>query len=218
MSEASASARAVLGADHPLVRLEAATAVVERQTVVCAAFLVAVIAAASPDIARARMLAGSAAMVDLALLALLAILRRQRRLQARNVIIERGPLNLPHVQQQIMRLADGRYRACLARRLRRTAHDAERWHSLLVASRPPVGILELVPHVGLVRAIADHLESGSPSVRGIALADQLLDNGYASPLYAGDGYRLHCALRQILYELDGRRVGEECVAPPTIAR
>lgn len=204
MSEASASARDLLGNDHPLVRVADAATVVERQTLVCAAFLLATVTAAYPDLARAAPLIGSAATVTLALLASLGMLRRQRRIQARTVIIERGPLKLPHVQQQITRLGDKRYRARLAQRLRRAAHDAERWHSLLVASRPPVGILELVPHVGLVRAIADHLESSSPSVRGIALADRLLDDGYNSPLYAGDGYRLRCTLRQIMYELDCR--------------
>jgi len=206
MSEASASARDLLGRDHPLVRVDDATTAVERQSLVCAAFLLATVTAAYPNVARAAPLVGSAAAVNLALVALLGVLRRQRRIQARGVIIQRGPLHLPHVQLEMARLTDQRQRARLAARLRRAADDAERWHSLLVACRPPVGILELVPHVGLVRAIADRLESCSASVRGVALADRLLDDGYASPLYIGDGYRLECALHQILYELDGSGV------------
>ena len=136
------------------------------------------------------------------MLALVAFLRRQRRIHARNVIIERGPLDLPHVQLEITRLGALRYRAGLGERLRQAVADAESWHSLLIASRPPIGILELLPHAALVREIAERLAADSANVRGIALADRLLDDGYASPLYAGDGYRLRCALRQILYELD----------------
>jgi hypothetical protein len=201
MSEASASARELLGNDHPLVRVDEATAAVERQALVCAAFLLATVAAAYPDLARGAPLVGSAAAVDLALLALVAMLRRQRRICARNVIIERGPLNLPRVRLEMARLADQRYGAELAVRLRRALEDAEGWHSLLVASRPPVGILALLPHAELVREIADHLDASPTNVRGIALAERLLDGGYSSPLYAGDGYRLRCAFHQILYEL-----------------
>jgi hypothetical protein len=182
--------------------MDDATSAVERQTVVCTAFLLATVAAAYPDIGNAAPLVGSATAVDLALLALVAMLRRQRRICARNVIIERGPLHLPRVRLEMARLADQRYRARLAVRLRRAVEDAEGWHSLLAASRPPVGILELLPHVALVREIAKRLDESPANVRGIALADRLLDDGYASPLYAGDEYRLRCALRQILFELD----------------
>ena len=202
MNEASASARALLGEDHPLVRVDETTTTVERQTLVCTAFLVATVAAAYPDIAQTACLSGSAAAVDLTLLALVGLLRRQRRITARNVIIEHGPLHLPRVQLEMKRLVDHRHRTKLARRLRRAAQDAEEWHSLLVASRPPVGILELLPHTALAREIAEHLTTTDANVRGIALADRLLDDGYASPLYAGDGYRLQRELHQILYELE----------------
>jgi hypothetical protein len=202
MSEASAPARELLGKDHPLVRAEEAATAVERQTIVCTAFLLATVAAAYPDVAKAAWLGGSAAAVDLTLLALVALLRRQRRIQARNVIIERGPLHLSRVQLEIARLADQRHRANLAKQLRRAVEESEGWRSLGVASRPPIGILELLPHAALAREIADHLDGNQPPVRGIALVERLLDDGYVSPLYAGDGYRLRCELRQILYELD----------------
>jgi hypothetical protein len=201
MSDGVASARELLGGDHPLVRVDETTTAVERQTLVCTAFLVATVAAAYPDVAQTAYLSGSAAAVDLALLALVGLLRRQRRINARNVIIERGPLHLPRVQLEMKRLADHRHRTKLARRLRRAAQDAEDWHSLLVASRPPVGILELLPHTALAREIAEHLDTTPANVRGIALADRLLDDGYASPLYAGDGCRLQRELRHILHEL-----------------
>lgn len=200
MSEASASARELLGKDHPLVRMDEATTAVERQALVCAAFLLATVAAAYPDIARAAWLAGSAAAVDLTLVALVALLRHERRIHARNVIIERGPLHLPRVQLEITRLADVRHRAKLTQRLRRAVDDAEGWDSLLVASRPPVGILELLPHAALAREIASHLDTNHPNVRGVALVDRLLGDGYSSPLYVGDGYRLQCELRRILFE------------------
>jgi hypothetical protein len=202
MSEASALARELLGPQHPLVRVDEATTAVERQTLVCAAFLLATVAAAYPDITQTATLVGSAATVELVLLALLALLRRQRRLNARNVIIEGGPLFHPHVALASARLLERRHQARLAARLRRAVADAEGWHSILVASRPPMGILELLPHASLVREIARHLDAGSVNVRGIALADQLLDDDYASPLYAGDGYRLGCTLQQIRYELE----------------
>ena len=202
MNEASASARELLGKDHPLVRVDETTTTVERQTLVCTAFLVATMAAAYPDITQTAYLSGSAAAVDLTLLALVGLLRRQRRITARNLIIEHGPLHLPRVQLEMKRLADHRHRTKLARRLRRAAQDAEDWHTLLVASRPPVGILELLPHTALAREIAKNLETTQANVRGIALADRLLDDGYASPLYDGDGYRLQRELHQILYELE----------------
>ena len=47
MSEASASARELLGTHHPLVRTDEATTAVERQTLVCATFLLATVAAAN---------------------------------------------------------------------------------------------------------------------------------------------------------------------------
>lgn len=174
----------------------------ERQTLVCAAFLLAIVASAYPDIGQTAWLAGSAASVDLILLALAALLRHQRRIQARNVIIERGRLHLPRVQQEMTRLTDHRRRAKLAQRLCRTVEDAEGWHSLLVASRPPVGILELLPYASLAREIADRLNANHPDVRGVALVDRLFDDGYSSPLYAGDRYRLRCELHRILYVLD----------------
>src|SRR5712691_3160375 len=144
MSETSASARDVLGTDHPLVRADEAIIAVKRQALVCAVFLLATVAAAYPDVARATSLVASAAAVDLALLGLVALLRRKRRLHARDVIIEGGPLHLPYVRAEMRRLADERHRAKLTRRLHRAVDDAEGWHSLLVASRPPVGILKLV--------------------------------------------------------------------------
>ena len=202
MSEGAASARELLGEDHPLVRADETTTAVERQTLVCTAFLVATMVAAYPDITQTACLSGSAATVDVTLLALVGLLRRQRRITARNLIIEHGPLHLPRVQLEMKRLADHRHRTKLARRLRRAAQDAEDWHTLLVASRPPVGILELLPHTALAREIAKNLETTQANVRGIALADRLLDDGYASPLYDGDGYRLQRELHQILYELE----------------
>jgi hypothetical protein len=201
MSEASTAARELLGRDHRLVRVDDAITAAERQTLVCGAFLLAAVAAAYPDIARAAPLVGSAAAVELVLIAVLAFLRRQRRIYARSVIIERGPLDLPQVQLEVARLADPRHRARLADRLRGVVVDAEGWHQIVVASRPPIGILELLPYAALVREIADHVDACSPDIRGIALVDRLLDDGYASPLYVGGGYRLRCALRQIRYEL-----------------
>ena len=94
MNEASASARALLGEDHPLVRVDETTTTVERQTLVCTAFLVATVAAAYPDITQTAYHSRIAAAVDLTLLALVGLLRRERRITARNLIIEHGPLHL----------------------------------------------------------------------------------------------------------------------------
>jgi hypothetical protein len=218
MSEASASARELLGKDHPLVRVDEATTAVERQALVCVAFLLATVAAAYPDITPAAWLAGSAAAVDLTLVALVALLRHERHIQARNVIIERGPRHLPRVQLEMTRLTDGRHRAKLGQRLRRAVDQAEGWHSLLVASRPPVGILELLPYAAVAREIADHLDASHPSVRGIALVDRLLSDGYSSPLYVGDGYRLQCELRQIRYELAGDVAHAATGSSPAVLR
>ena len=52
MNEASASARELLGKDHPLVRVDETTTTVERQTLDCTALLVATMAAAYPDITQ----------------------------------------------------------------------------------------------------------------------------------------------------------------------
>ena len=108
------------------------------------------------------------------------------------------------------RLAGHRHRTKLARRLRRAAQDAEGWHSLLFASRPPVGILELLPHTALAREIPEHLDTPHANVRGIALTDvlTLLPNieAYAS---AGEISRLLVEAGVTVYRLEPARTSLE---------
>lgn len=200
-TEPSPHAGEVLGVDHPLNRSLAASRTVTRQAMVCAAFLAGVLAAAAPRVGRAGWLAASAAVVDLALLALLGVLASERRRQARELIIERGRADLAELQAERRRLLAPAYRHRLARRLQRALDAAAGWDAQLPASRPPASVRNLLSSADMVRAVVEALERESADLRGVALVDRLLDGGYGSPLYRDEPARLRAELARVAFQL-----------------
>jgi hypothetical protein len=191
----------VIGPDHPLSRSLAASRTVARQAMVCAALLTGVLSAAAPRFGRAGWLAASAAVVELALLGLLAVLASERRRQARELIIERGRADLAELQAERQRLLAPAHRRQLAQRLQRALDTAAGWDAQLPASRPPPSVRNLLSSAGTVRAVVEALQADSPDLRGVALVDRLLDGGYGSPLYRDEPARLRAELARVAFQL-----------------
>jgi hypothetical protein len=203
MSDLPRRAAELLGPDHPIARVADATEAVRRQLVVCAVFAVTLTVFGWPQLRRSLPLTASAAIVELALLALLIWLRHERTSRIHQLIAAAGPaLPLAEVQQQAQQLCEPRTRQALAKVLLRTLDSAERWAELLPAQRPPPDVRALAPHAALVRRAASLLVEGQPSARGVAMVEQLVTAGYQSPLYCGDGERLRRELGRIVFELE----------------
>jgi hypothetical protein len=193
---------AVLGPDHPLVQVGRTIAAVRRQAVVCTAFLVGIALATWPHPGRGAWLMGSAAIVNLGLLGLIAALHDERRRRARDVIIRHGPVpSVPEVAAAARRLSTIEHRRQLARRLSDALDSAERWTTISPASRPPPTIRTLLVHRHAALSVIDQLQHDHVAVRGVALVERLLDGGYSSPLYRGDARRLGEELHRAAFEL-----------------
>jgi hypothetical protein len=98
-------------------------------------------------------------------------------------------------------LTSPRNRRGLAHSLERTARELE---GRVLPSAVPLNRAGARPHVNLVRALAVRLRAAEPiSVRGVLLVQELLSDGYASPLFirerAGD---LRPALEECLSALE----------------
>jgi hypothetical protein len=204
MSDLPRRAAELLGPDHPIARAADATEAVRRQVVVCAVFAVTLTIFAWPQLQRSLPLTASAAVVELALLALLMLLRHERTSRIHQLIAAAGPALplLAEVQEEARQLCDPRTRQALAKVLLRTLDSAERWAELPPAQRPPPNVRALAPHAALVRRAASLLVEGQPSARGVAIVEQLVTDGYQSPLYCGDGERLRRELGRIVFELE----------------
>jgi hypothetical protein len=203
MSDLPRRAAELLGPDHPIARAADATEAVRRQVVVCAVFTVTLTIFAWPQLQRSLPLTASAAVVELALLALLMLLRHEQTSRIHQLIAAAGPaLPLAEVQEEARHLCEPRTRQALAKVLLRTLDSAERWAELPPAQRPPPAVRALTPHAALVRRAASLLVEGQPSARGVAIVEQLVTDGYQSPLYCGDGERLRRELGRIIFELE----------------
>lgn len=204
MTEHTQQAADLLGSDHPVPRLAATIHAVRRQALVCAAFTLALALLSRPHPTRALPLTASAVSVDLFLLVAWAVLRHEHTSRIRQLIATSGPdLPLIDVQKETLRLLDTRSRQRLARRLLRILGSAERWSDLPPAQRPPPAVRELAHDSDLVRRVAAALAADHPSARGVAMVEQLIANGYQSPLYTGNNVLLRQELGRIIYELDG---------------
>ncbi len=105
------------------------------------------------------------------------------------------------VRDERRRLASCKVREHLAHSLERLLHDAERWHRILPAYRPPEGSQFLRFAAAEVRDVVGLLRAEHADVRGVALTARFLMDGYSSPLYAGNAGRLLEELRRIRYLL-----------------
>jgi hypothetical protein len=209
MTEHVQHAADLLGSDHPVSRLAETIHAVRRQAVVSVAFTLALTVLSWPHPTRSLPLTASALLVDLLLLGAWAVLRHEHTTRIRRLIATSGPdLPLIDVQKETLRLLDTRSRQRLARRLLRILGSAERWSDIPSAQRPPPTVRELAQDSELVRQLAASLLADHPSARGVAMVEQLIANGYQSPLYAGNRTLLRQELGRIIYELNARSSAE----------
>ena len=194
----SPKAPSVLGDDHPVSRsaIQIHTLAVQA-TATSSTVLLGALAVAEHRSWGVRLLS-AAVLVELTLLAILALARQIQREHILRLIAGGGErLRLEEVSREVRRLANPRYSAQLAKRLERALKDAQRWHRIPIASRPPQGIRLLAGFAGETRAIVEQLRAGHAALPGVALLDLVLSGGYESTLYAGDRE----ALREQLWRI-----------------
>ena len=116
---------------------------------------------------------------------------------------ENGPTIL---SARAAELTSPRSRRALARSLERTARELE---GRVLPSAIPLNRAGARPHLDLVRALAARLRAAEPvSARGVLLVQELLTNGYGSPLYDRDrSTDLRPALEECLSALEPSRKG-----------
>ena len=197
-----ASARRILGEDHPLTSVETSLQSVRNQALVCVVLIVG-----SP----AMLLAGRevwAATVASAMLAavgaavVLASLRHVRRQRIHDLIVSGSVPDLDIVRAEVRRLRSGAHRRRLADALEHALTDGERWHEFLPAARPPVGVRNLPAHAASIRDVARGLRDHDASARAIVMVERLAAGGYGSALYEADQAWLGRELTRIRYELE----------------
>lgn len=203
MTEHAQQAADLLGSDHPVPRLAETIHAVRRQALVCVAFTLALALLSWPHTTRSLPLTASALLVDMFLVGAWAVLRHEHATRIHRLIATYGSdLPLIEVQKETLRLLDTRSRQRLAKRLLRILGSAERWSDLPPAQRPPPAVRELAHDADLVRRVAALLVADHASARGVAMVEQLIANGYQSPLYAGNHVLLRQELGRIIYELE----------------
>ena len=191
---AAPTARAVLGADHPLARALELQTVLARDLL---AITLLTVATASGLAALPRPAVAIAAAVACLLAAATLAARATVRGRARDLIAEgREDVPVAAVARECERLLGLRHRQMLARSLRRLRVAAE--------GPPPSRSRGTRPlHADTLRTVGPELRQleallGQPhgGARGVALARRLLVEA-ASPLRAGDPQRLREELRRI---------------------
>jgi hypothetical protein len=196
------SASAVLGANHPLVRVVDLRRDLRRQSLVTAAAVLVGTIGLARSASWGLPLLVAAAIVQLVLgaaIGLLALLQQER---ARDLIIAgRGELPLPALERERRRLQRPRRRAGLAHALEDLVQTAERWPTLLPTARPVFDPRQIRTAAPELRAIAALLRSSPVDARGVALVERLLTSG-GSPLYDREPAELRRALERIRAELD----------------
>jgi hypothetical protein len=195
--------RSVLGPDHPLSRSSELVHTLALQAISTASPTAVGAIAAAERHAWGTTLLTASIVVELALLAILALATQVRREAVLRVIAE-GPENLPldAVKQQARRLASPSHHSQLACRLERALADARRWHQITVASRPPEGVKLLNGFEREINEIIQSLHSATPTLRGVAALELFLIGGYGSALYGGDKAELQQQLWRIRYLLN----------------
>jgi hypothetical protein len=193
----SAAAGELLGPDHPLARaLEAWQTGIEQVVV-----LVVVEAFAAGLLSRGASsglpLLIAAALVQVVIIARLALMRTRVHEQCRELIIERrASADLASVERERRRLADPRCRCELARSLERLAERAAAT-TAMGPNMPLHFAREVEPEL---REIATLLRADTTDVVGVARTERLITFA-GSALYGDDERRLRDELAQIRYRL-----------------
>jgi hypothetical protein len=196
------AARQVLGPDHPLARATDLVRTFEKQAGIVLAVIAASAAATAAALPVALTVLSAALVVEFALVMALQFAREVRAERAWEVLIAGGEgLDVAEVAHERARLSDPRRCEQLAATLAQALDSAERWHQILVASRPPEGVRVLRRFAPQVRAIVAQIRDQHADVRRIALLARFLAGGYGSPLYSGDAEAVAHELARIAYLL-----------------
>jgi hypothetical protein len=195
------SPAALLGVDHPFVRVVDRREALLRQSL---ATVPAVLTGTIAFIVGARwglVLLIAAALVQLLLAAVFAVLALLQQALAWELIIEgRGDLALPSLARELRRLQHPRRRAALARALEDLVRQAERWPMSRPTLRPIFDPGQIRPQAPQLRLIGALLNCEPVDVRGVAHVQRLLRLG-DSPLYGREPDELHRELETICTEL-----------------
>jgi hypothetical protein len=198
----AASAAAVLGADHPLVRALDRLELLLKQSAAAGVLLFTVAVAAVAGVPDAAAFIVAAVVVQVALALGLLIVAAQRRERARDLIIDgRAGLPLAAVDRERQRLLSSTCRRRLADSLddARELAASTRWLSR--SSRPLFRSNVVAAADPQLAEIAARLRSDEVEAVGVALMWRLLFDG-GSPLYGDDVAPLGEAL-----DLVARRLG-----------
>ncbi len=194
------SARALLGPEHPLVRVLDALDEVARRLVAVATVLGASLAGTAAGIAFAPAMAVGAALVLLGLVTAGALHFQRRRQHARALVAAgREDLPVPAIERERARLMSPRTRLRLAAGYEHLVADAA---APEVAPGPRLFDRFLVGAVAKdLRELARLLRAEPARARGIALAWRLLCDGVTSPLHGRDPAALREELGRVRFLL-----------------
>jgi hypothetical protein len=198
---AEASARALLGPDHPLVRVLDTMRFVAGQLLVVLAITVASVTAVVTGVSEATAVAAAAVVTQVGLAGTLAILATTKRERLLDLIVEgRSGLPLAALERARDRLLDTGHRDALARSLDTLRHEAE-CPILRPPSTQPLYTRRVVAAVApdLART-SQLLRAPDAGVSGVAMSEQLLGRS-RSPLFGTDAERLRQELRAINFRL-----------------
>jgi hypothetical protein len=194
--EQAAPAARLLGAEHPFVRALELRRVLARQSLTAAGASAIGAAGLAYGAGWALPVLVVAGVVQLVLVAGLAVVVALARERARDLIAEGCEhLPLPLLARQRRRLLDRRRRDGLARALDGLVATAERWPRLR-NPRPVFNVRlvrEVVPELHEIAALLRLVTGSAP---GVALSERLLTSG-GSPLYGVEVDDLRSELRRI---------------------
>jgi hypothetical protein len=198
---AEPSAHALLGPDHPLVRVLDTTQLVIDHSFVVLGITAASVAAAVAGGSEAIAVIVGAVVAQLGLAGALAILAATKRARLHDLIIEgRDHLPLRALERERDRLLDNGHRAALARSLDGLRREAERPILRPPSTRPLYALRVIAAVAPDIARTARRLRDPDPGIAGVAMTEQLL-GGSQSPLFGTDAERLRQELRAINFRL-----------------
>lgn len=195
-------AAALLGSDHQLARIIDLAAVLRRQLVLSSLALAGGAIALGTGTAWAPALTLSASVVEVVLVATIAVLASLRRTVVHELLIS-GPSDLPLqvLNKERHRLTSPRTRARLARSLKHIVHTTAAWPRNQRSCRPIFDPRVVRAAAPLLTHTATLLQSEPPPPQAAARIERLLTNGN-SALYGHTYDELRDELELIVQQLE----------------
>jgi hypothetical protein len=192
----------LLGRDHPLTTTSREFDTLVHQIGAVALMLAGGIVSLALGVGGAVALVIGAAIVLVCLLAVFWPAWDRRRRAARDLVLEgRETLPIAVVQRERERLLEERTRGYVARSLERVLQHVTRRPTPVPASvRPLFDVGTVATVVEDLQVIIALLRTETTQARGVALAEQLLTEGF-SPLYGENALALRDELRRVRYLL-----------------